>query len=148
MRYWDTSALSKLCFPEADSAWYLSELGSASEPAFTSEIAEVELYSTLWRKERDRSLVLGEARLRFALFESFCRRGTIILAPCDVRIIEESKRIAAVAYGQVTPILIRSLDLIHVASASVVRADMIVSADKRMRAVASVLNMKVLPEAQ
>jgi predicted nucleic acid-binding protein len=144
LRYWDTSAVCKLHFREPDSSWYLSELITASEPAFTSQITEVELYATLLRKEREGGFSSGEAQMRFMRFQSFCRHGTVVLVPCSRQVFEESKRIADLAYGRPEPILIRSLDLIQIASASVAGAREIVTADHRMRALASVMNINVL----
>ena len=148
MRYWDTSALVKLYIPEASTPWYLSQLVTSTDPALTSEITEVELYSTLSRKERKRSIDPGAARLRFSRFQSLSTSGDIILVPFGQEVVKESRRIADLAYGLAKPILIRSLDLIHIASASVVHASTMVTADNRLRELASALNMKVLPEAQ
>ena len=144
MRYWDTSALCKIYFREPDSSWYLSELIASYEPAFTSQITEIELYATLLRKEREGGFSQGEARMRFLRFQGFCRQGTVVLVPCNTRVFEESKRIADLAYSRPEPILIRSLDLIQIASASVARASAFVTADHRMRALASVMNMNVV----
>jgi hypothetical protein len=72
----------------------------------------------------------------------------MILVPCEGRVIEEARRIADIAYGLPEPILIRSLDLLHMASASLAKASAMISADHRVRILASALGMKVLPEAQ
>ncbi|GEM_PF-4879864 len=66
----------------------------------------------------------------------------------DFRVNRECERIAFHAYTQTPSILIRSLDLIHVASASVAKAEAIVTADGRMRKLAAALGFKVFPELQ
>lgn len=143
--YWDTSAILKLFFSEPDSPWFESHLASRDEPAFSSIVASTELLCALLRKERELGLPSGEADSLFADFQSDCKAGRFVLVPNDGRVIQEAEKLAKRAYAEPKPILIRSLDLIHLASSSVAQASTLVTTDKRLRDLAVLHGMQVAP---
>jgi predicted nucleic acid-binding protein len=147
-QYWDTSAILKLFVAESDSAALQAELVDEPGPALTSSITPIEIYCAFLRKERDLHLPHGEAAALFRLFGNHCRAGRFRLIPSNNLVLEEAERLAAVAYGLPAPILIRSLDLIHIASARVAQADALIATDRRLRDLALALNVRVLPKGQ
>jgi predicted nucleic acid-binding protein len=143
--YWDSSALIKLYAAEDDSAYFDRVLVESREPAYSSSITAVEVSSTLFRKEAQGTEYPGSAITAIRRFRQDCTAGKIILLPCGQDVIDEAQRLAEVAFQQHRPVMIRSIDLIHVASASVAKATRIVATDKRLREFAGLLKVRLLP---
>jgi predicted nucleic acid-binding protein len=144
LEYWDTSALVKLFVLEADSDWFVN-LAKASPVILSSAFARIELSCALLRKEAETGIPHGAAKTFRERFREDCRADRFRLIPYDQDVIQEAERIADLAYSQSKPILIRSLDLIHLATASVAGATVLVTADLRQRELAILLGMKVQP---
>jgi len=60
-------------------------------------------------------------------------------------VVAEAGRIMALNFRQERSILIRSLDLIHLATAIAGRAEALVTTDARLRRLASLARLRVLP---
>jgi predicted nucleic acid-binding protein len=144
LQYWDTSALVKLFVFESDSDWF-GNIAKTNPVILSSTFARVELSCALLRKEADRGIPSGAAATFRQRFREDCGKERFRLIPYNQDVIQEAERIAETAYGQAKPILIRSLDLIHVASASVVGATVLLTTDARMRELATLLGMDVQP---
>jgi predicted nucleic acid-binding protein len=147
LNYWDTSGLVKLSVDEYDSEQFRSLTSSSPSNELTSSITSTELLCVLLRKEREALIAPGSGWRLFRKFQAQCDSGVISLIPYNQDVTLEVERLARLAYGQPRPILIRSLDLIHVASAKVGGADAIVTTDKRLAALARLLQIPVIPEA-
>jgi len=111
----------------------------------SSTFARIELSCALLRKEAEKGIPPGAAKTFRERFRRDCGTGRCRLIPYNPDVIEEADRIAELAYGQNKPILIRSLDLIHLASASVAGATVLLTADARLRELAILVGMKVQP---
>jgi hypothetical protein len=111
----------------------------------SSAFARVELASALFRKESEKGLPAGAGATFLQRFRADCGTDRFRLIPYTQGVIQEAERIAEIGYSQAKPILIRSLDLIHVASASVVGATVLITTDARMRELATLLGMDVQP---
>ena len=147
MDYWDTSALVKLYAPESDSDYFIRRIAGQAAPIMTSAIAETEVAATLLRKEFAGALPRGGSGRALDEFRADCRSGAIILIPYSTQIAFETERVARSAAEAKPPLLIRSLDLIHATSASLLRADTFVASDKRLRDLAGLLGLCLVPEA-
>ena len=145
MNYWDTSALIKLYAPEPDSPYFLTLLSRAEGPLLTSDITRAEVLCTLYRKEHAGDLAAGAAEVLFARFLADADAGRIVLIPNGLEATEKAHRLVQQAYSQPQPLLIRSLDAIHVASALTARATTVVATDTRLREVAKLLGLEVVP---
>ncbi len=145
MTYWDTSALIKLYAPEPDSPYFLTLLAQAQHPPFSSDIVRAEVLCTLYRKEHAGDLKRGAAATLFARFASDTAAGRLVLIPNSADVTAEAERLVKRAYSQAQPLLIRSLDAIHVASALAARSTTLVATDARLRNVAVLMGLKVLP---
>jgi predicted nucleic acid-binding protein len=145
VRYWDTSALAKLYVREPDSARFLALITESGEPLRSSVVAASEMLCVAWRKERTGGLKPGGARAVLRRFHADREAGRIVLVPYGGDVAAEADRIAGFAFGQPEPLVIRSLDLIHLASAAVIRANEVVATGARLRALASTLGAAVFP---
>jgi predicted nucleic acid-binding protein len=144
--YWDTSALLKLYLPEHDSAYFLGLIETAAQPVFSSAIAATEVACALLRKEHSAGLKPGGAGVLLRRFRADCHAGRLVLVPYGADVAAETERLAKTAFAQCPPVVIRSLDVIHLASASIMKATAVVATDNQLRDLAQVLGIPVLPE--
>lgn len=145
MNYWDTSALLKLYVREPDSPYFTSLVSSAASPLLTSDLARIEIYSALSRKERAGELETGAAEVLFASFQTDSTRGRIVTLPIGSDVLGEAIRLTRQAHGKTPPLLIRSLDTLHVASALVSGANTVIATDSRLRQLAATAGLAQLP---
>jgi predicted nucleic acid-binding protein len=143
--YWDTSALLKLYCHEPDSTWFLDFVRRSNQPATSSAIAATELACALCRKEREGDLKRGGATALLRQFQEDCAAGRVLLMPCGFDVIAETQRLLALASRNPDAVLIRSLDLIHLASASLGRATVVLATDKRLCSLAMKLGFELRP---
>ena len=145
MRYWDTSVLAKLYLTEADSDYYRSIIAQPGEVIYTSTLSGQELWKTLSAKRADGLIQPGGER---ALYEKFIEQivaGLIVLAPLGAEVERQFQSVIQTCYNLPTPIRVRTLDALHLASAQVMAAREIVCADTRMRTAAMALGIPVYP---
>lgn len=145
MTYWDTSALIKLYAPEPDSPTFLDLLAQATRPPLTADITRAEMLCALWRKEHAGDLVPGAAETLFTRFLSDAAAGRLVIVPNGPQVTDEAQRLVKAAYTQPEPLLLRSLDTLHLASALAAAATTVVATDKRLRAAATLMELEVLP---
>ena len=145
MNYWDTSALLKLYVREPDSAYFMTLVSSAAGPLLTSELARLEIYSALSRKERAGELQSGQAEVIFSSFQADSAAGRIVTLPVGSDVLGEAIRLTRQAHGEAPPLFIRSLDTLHVASALVSGAKTIIATDSRLRQLAAAAGLAQLP---
>jgi predicted nucleic acid-binding protein len=146
MTYWDTSALLKLYVAEPESEAIARLAASCEGPLLSSAIAPVEMVSTLARKEHVGELRRDGSREIFEKIAEDIAAGRLSLVPFGDDVVLESARIARLGYGRKRPVMVRALDLIHLASAAVSRSRSIVTTDRRMRELAGKAGLAVLPE--
>ena len=145
MTYWDTSALLKLYVHEADSGFFVNLLRESESPVCTSSLTSIELLCAANRKEHARDLRPGEAAKAADRFLADSKDGNFVHVPCGNEIILRTRHIVQAAFKQSRPIMIRSLDAIHVASALAAGAQTLVTTDRRLRAVAESAGLTVFP---
>ncbi|MBZ5576682.1 MAG: type II toxin-antitoxin system VapC family toxin [Acidobacteriia bacterium] len=145
MNYWDTSALLKLYVPEEDSGAFLDLIAASDEPIATSAIATAEVLCAVNRKERAGDLKRGGAAAAFRRFVADCDQGRIVPIPYGTQVLEVAQAVMRVALHRSRPLFLRSLDLIHVASALTIHAGSVVATDARLREVAALVKLRLLP---
>jgi predicted nucleic acid-binding protein len=145
MDYWDTSALVKLYAREPDSEQFAEFQQTATEPVYASALADIEVLCALHRKERSKDIAYGSALRLYEKFLSDCAIGRIVHVPYGEDVASRTEEIVRAAFQRSKPVLIRSLDVIHVASALAIRAKRIVATDSRLREVASLNSLALLP---
>lgn len=144
MDYWDSSALLKLYVTEHDSGYFLDLIAKSGRPISTSAIAVTEALCALHRKERAGLLKSGGADTLFRRFLADCEKGRAVLIPYGLNIAVEAEKLMKLALER-QPVMIRSLDLIHLASASLSKAKSFVATDKRLREFATLLGFQLWP---
>lgn len=145
MVYWDTSALLKLYVGEPDSGFFLRLAENADEQIATSAIAAVEVLCSLIRKESSGALGRGGAHAIFSQFLTDSDAGRIVLVPYGPEVLVHAGRLARLAAGGPQPVLLRSLDAIHIATAMAAGAKTMVATDQRLRQVAGAVKLRLLP---
>ncbi|MEO5926667.1 MAG: type II toxin-antitoxin system VapC family toxin [Bryobacteraceae bacterium] len=145
MDYWDTSALFKLYAEEPDSEWFSDYLERHPAPIYSSAICAIEIPSAAYRQLRAKNLnvlAISEITKRLQIHRD---AGRLVHIPCSADVVSQAQRVVILAAGQSHPLMIRSLDAIHVASALAIRAKTMIATDIRVRAVARLSGLKLIP---
>lgn len=145
MLYWDTSSLLKLYVTESDSAYFLELLRPTEEPVYTSEITKTEMLCALWRKERVGDLQSGASKPLFERFLASNAEGSIVIIPYAADVFVEVRKLVELSYSQPRPVMLRSLDAIHLASARLGKAKGLVATDGRLRDAALLVDLPLFP---
>ena len=145
MSYWDTSGLVKLYAPEPDSAQFeLHALNSAAKPTVAA-VTRLEMWVALRRKEADGFMSSGHARLHLARFDEDVKRGEVRVVDFDDAVSEEFEKLTEECFSQAPPLLVRTLDMLHLATARIATAGEFVTTDKRLREAATVMGFTLFP---
>ena len=144
MHYWDTSTLVKLYVSETDSLQFATHLATTG-PATTSELARWEIFRVFARKEADQVITSGGAEAVFARFEADVASSRVTLLPMNRAIEDRYRQIALRLHRFTPPILTRTLDGIHLATADLSQAVELVATDGNLRKCAAAIGMKVFP---
>jgi predicted nucleic acid-binding protein len=146
MSYWDTSCLIKLYTPERDSAAFHAHLASGGK-CVTCDIAPLEFWATVRRKESEGMLAPGEAQKVQTTLKSDIASGVIEMTICDAAVRAKFHSFVDQCHAAQPPIFIRTNDALHLAAASVVGETEVVTTDKRLREAALALGLKIFPPA-
>ena len=144
MSYWDTSCLVKLYTPEADSEIF-ADILAGGDRCVTCDLAPLEFWATVRRKESEGVLAAGEAQLVQTAFEGDVARGSFRMQPCDVEVRLRFHEIVNRCHGAEPPIFIRTNDALHLAAAGCAGETKIIATDKRLREAAVFLGFQIFP---
>ena len=144
MQYWDTSTLAKLYVSEPDSAQFAAYL-AATGPVTTSALARWELFRVLARKEAEGALRIGAAEAIFAKFLADITAGVVALIPMDSPLETRFQQLVLRLHRLNPPLLARTLDGIHIATADLHGADALVATDTNMRKCAVAIGLRLYP---
>jgi predicted nucleic acid-binding protein len=144
MQYWDTSTLAKLYVSEPDSPQFAAYV-MATGPVTTSELARWELFRVLARKEAEGALPIGAAGAIFTRFLSDIAAGRVGLIPMGLPLETRFHQLVLRLHRLMPPLVVRTLDGIHIATADLRGADMLVTTDTNMRKCASAIGLKLYP---
>lgn len=144
MSYWDTACLVKLYTPEPNSAIFRAHL-AASSVCLTCDIAPLEFWTTVRRKEAEGALAPGEAQRVNDELEADIQAGLILIQRCDQEVEREFHGLVDRCLAATPPVQIRTNDALHLAAAKVAGETEIVATDKRMREAARLLGLSVIP---
>jgi predicted nucleic acid-binding protein len=144
MQYWDTSTLAKLYVSEPDSAQFAAYL-AATGPITTSELARWELFRVLARKEAEGLLPTGAAEAIFASFLQDVAAGKVVLVPISPLVETRFQQLVLRLHRLAPPLVVRSLDGIHLATADLEGADALIATDTHMRKCAAAIGLKLYP---
>lgn len=144
MSYWDTSALSKLYLPEPDSGAYAQKAAVEAVIA-TARVALYEMRCVAFRKESEGLIRPGMAESVLAQVSRDIAAGQIRVVEMDARVENEFNGIIATCYRQDSPLAIRTLDALHLASARADNQLELVVNDRRMREAGKILGFSLFP---
>lgn len=144
MSYWDTGCLVKLYTPEPNSAPFIAHL-DATGACVTADIAALEFWTTVRRKEAEGVLVAGGAKTVLSVFEADIESGLIQVQACDEAVRKEFQDIVDRCHAASPPIFIRTNDALHLAAARQADETEIVATDKRLREAALLLGFSLYP---
>jgi uncharacterized protein len=146
LNYRDTSALLKLYIAEQDSPYFINLVSNSKNPLLTSEITRIELAATFYRKESKGELAKGKAGQHVEEFAVDIEAGRIVIVPMSKVVTLRAEQVIKKGYTASKAIMIRALDIIHVASALASKASVLVTTDTRLREVALLRGLKVSPQ--
>jgi len=141
--YWDTSCVLKLYCLEADSAEYVRRIEIAAEPLVSSVLLSSELAFAFHQKELRGEISVGSADLLCKKFAGDVLAGRFTLIPFGGDVQREARRIAGLCYRGPTPIPLRTLDGLHLASARLAGCKAIFTTDSRMRSAAALVGLAI-----
>lgn len=144
MHHWDTSALAKLYVAEPDSAQF-SEHWSQTRIIAISGLARWELFCVLAKKEASGLIPTGAAEILYAEFLTDIDSGSIVVIPMSENVEELFRKLVLQLHSEKPPLLVRTLDGIHTATASLHDATEFISTDTNMRKCATAIGLKVFP---
>jgi predicted nucleic acid-binding protein len=144
MRYWDTSTLAKLYFSEPDSIFFEAHL-AATGTAVASELARWELFRVTARKEAEGFISAGNAEVIFARFLADVSAGKVTLVPFDESVESRYRDLVMRLHRLKPPVVARTLDCIHIATADLIGTEELVVTDVGFRKAASALGLKIFP---
>ena len=131
--YADTSFLVSLYVLDVNSAPAAAQMKRAALPLSLSPLGEIEIANAfqlrLFRKELDHSKVKAAQKL----FREDMANGVIVLRPLPSVVFDEARRLAEKHTRRLGT---RSLDLLHVASALVLRTETFFTFDEKQRKLA------------
>ena len=139
--YADTSFLFSLYLSDTNTGSAAAAMLRFKEPLYTTDFGEFEFTNAVaWRVFRKQVLV-GEQRAVFDAFAKDIEEGMIRITPIPASAFARAKQIARTQ----TPLIgNRALDVLHVASALVLRADTLFTFDSKQAKLASALGLRVL----
>lgn len=144
MSYWDTACLVKLYTPEPNSE-VIRDFLAISSQCVTCDIAPLEFWTTVRRKEAEGMLAPYEAQRVYDELQADIQAGLILIQLCDQEVEREFHNFVDRCLAATPPVLIRTNDALHLASAKVAGETEIVATDKRIREAALLLEMTVFP---
>lgn len=145
MDYWDTSAILKLYVAEHDSAFFLRLISGSEDIILSSAIVTTEVLCALFRKERAGDLKPGGTKAVYRRFTTDLRAGRVVTIPYGADVVAQVEQLMLAAFRQPEPVMALSLDAIHVASALAGKAERIVATDARLRQLAALAGLPLLP---
>jgi hypothetical protein len=144
MAHWDTSGLLKLFLAEPDAPTFAA-LAAAGGPPVTAFIARHEARAAFLRREGEGALPAGEADRLYQELQADIATGDITELPLSPALEIEYAKVLRQCLLHTPPVLVRTNDALHLASARLAGEHELVSADGRQRAAASHLGFTVLP---
>jgi hypothetical protein len=145
MSYWDTSALAKLFAPDPDSVLFADHALAIAGPIVTARIGLYEARATFRRRETDGTLQPGAAAVLFTKLMQDVAAGLVRIVELDPVVERECGHVLDTCYG-LTPIVeLRTLDVVHLASARAAGETELVATEKRMRDAAGALKLTLFP---
>jgi predicted nucleic acid-binding protein len=140
--YCDTSFLVSLYTPDANSHAAAAEARRSTTTLFISPLGELEFTNALQLRVFRKELTKAEASAAYALIQKDLAAGVYSVQPVSAMVFDAAKRISLKHTAGVGS---RSLDVLHVAAALVLGADVLLSFDDNQRKLAEAAGLCLAP---
>ena len=140
--YCDTSFVASLYVPDANSRAAASEARRSTTTLFISPLVELELINALQLRVFRKELTKGEASAAYAAIQNDLAAGVYSVQPVSAMVFDTAKR---VSLKHTAGIGSRSLDVLHVAAALAMRAEVLLSFDNNQRKLAKAAGLRAAP---
>lgn len=131
--YADTSFLTSLYTPDANSAEAASRMQRVSLPLIVTPFGELELVNALQLRVFRHELLASKIRAAYAAFRQDVATGILVIRPMPDEVYAQARRLAQ---KWTRTLGTRTLDIVHVASALVLEAEAFLTFDERQRRLA------------
>ena len=136
----DASFLFSLYVPDVNSARAAAKMKRADLPLFLTDLGEIEIVNAIGLRLFRRELQPAEARKARDLFSEDINQGVVQIVPLSAAAYQQAARIARTH----TPNFgTRTLDVMHVAGALALKANIFYTFDTRQAKLASALGLRV-----
>ena len=144
MIYWDTSAIVPLYIEEPSTSFWETVLEEAEPTPRSSQLALTEFGYALHHKIVRGILEERAAQAVMAKFSADCEAGRWALYPLGGDIIKASLEVAVRCRSIPCPVLLRSLDGLHLGTARVLSCNRVATGDRRLADAAKATGMRIL----
>jgi predicted nucleic acid-binding protein len=138
--YADTSFLASLYIPDANSVEAARQMQRRSLPVLITALGELELVNAIQLRLFRREVRLSEARAANAAFRTDLRDGVFAIRALPEDVYARARQLASKWSAKLGT---RSLDIMHVAAAIGLRANVLHSFDARQRTLAEAVKLKI-----
>ena len=136
----DASFLFSLYVLDANSARASAKMKRADLPLLLTEVGKIEILNAVGLRLFRKELRPAEAMKVQGLFREDIEQGVVQIVPLPAAAYQQAERIARTH----TPLLgTRTLDVLHVAGALVLKADAFYTLDKKQARLAAALGLRV-----
>jgi len=139
--YWDCSCVLALYVPEKISTQAAEEASLAKGPIHSSSILEFEMTFAVHAKEARGEIPCGSSARVLLKFQTDLQQGRFLLVPLGIDIKARTREIAARTIQAESPVFLRTLDGIHIATALELGSPELITADRKMADAASLLGI-------
>ncbi len=136
----DASFLFSLYVPDVNSAMVSAKMKRVVLPLVLTDVGKIEILNAVGLRLFRKELRPAEAMKVHALFREDIEQGVVRIVPLPAAAYRQAEQIARTH----TPLLgTRTLDVLHVAGALVLRADAFYTLDKKQARLATALGLRV-----
>jgi predicted nucleic acid-binding protein len=136
----DASFLVSLYVLDANSARATAKIRRAGLPLLLTDVGKIEILNAVGLRLFRRELKAGEAKEVYALFREDTERGVVQIVPLPSAAYEQAEKLAHAYTPQFGT---RTLDVLHVAGALVLRADDFYTFDQKQASLAAAVGLRV-----
>ncbi|PYT58335.1 MAG: PIN domain-containing protein [Acidobacteria bacterium] len=136
----DASFLFSLYVLDANSARASAKMKRADLPLLLTEVGKIEILNAVGLRLFRKELQPAEAKKVYALFRQDIEQGVVQIVPLPSAAYQQAERIARTH----TPLLgTRTLDVLHVAGALVLKADAFYTFDQKLASLATAIGLTI-----
>lgn len=138
--YFDSSFLTSLYSPDSNSVAAAGAIATSGPTRFITTLAELELVNALGLRTYRQEISPREAATSLRQFDEDIRNGVFLVRPLSEQVFQRARDLSR----QTTPKLgTRTADLLHVAAALELGAQVLYSFEQQQRKLAKAVHLKI-----